>query len=840
MDDETLISFEPEPIRKKLNIRENILQAGLGRSLFFYFFLLGLLPLSALSLLSYHYIYNTSTAAQYQQLAAAIQVKKTKISNYFGQLSALLRQQSEAEKTITLLAELQQGLESNGGDMGSFIGSTTWRITIEKNSVDLRNFSNNDDFIDLYLIDNEGNIVYSDREAEDLGININTKQYENTHLAKSVRRSLESNRASFSDIGFYKAGGGSPAGFLVHTVVDPQGTTLGVIAAQVSLQPIETIMSHKDTAAANMDIYLIGQDSFLRANKNRNDATRLTLQLSNAATVHWSNNLVAKNRNILQGRKFEKIYKNSQNIDVLGSYQGLNINGIKWAVVAEIDKQIALQGMYELGYTIAVLLGLTFSLIIAVALFVTRQIVNPLSCIVDWAKDISRGKLDMNYIISHEKELIALNKSITNIVKAQQKSRQQILSIANGNLPTDTNGHNNYDNELATAIDVLSGKLHGILDFSENVSKQNNAYAPDHWENYKSTSASDINKITNNIIDVLSELAHENWMIQGKFELLQCMFQNERHDDSTDELANNFISILCRFLDADVGVLYLAVSEQTLRSHGSYAHSVILSDNIEFNVGEGVIGQVAMGTETCRLTADPDNEFEIKFGFGSVNAETVIISPFFYQGNLVGVIELAFVGRPKSNIETFVDSITELAGSMFQDTKTLDQLFSLSSQALLQNQMLQETNNDLETNNADLSQRLQAQKKDLLLFNDSSAGNVLDSNDGAINKISRELGEKVIALENARLTTTAFISQVSLGLRTPLKRMLVLSQVLTENNEGNLSSEQLQSVSVIHRGGKDLLHLINDIFDLTKLETGSTQVQKKEFSITQLCEQLKR
>ncbi|MFV2056378.1 MAG: response regulator [Thiohalomonadales bacterium] len=838
MDDETLISFEPKPTRKRFNIRENILQAGLGRSLFMYFLLLGFVPLSILSLISYYTISSNSTQYQYQKLTSVLQIKKNKISNYFGQLSEQLRLQSESQNTITLLSEFQQGLDTNNDNLISYIGSPAWSISVNKYAKDLSNFSTNDDYIDIYLVDSNGNIVYSEREGEDLGTNINSKRYENTHFAKSIRRSLESGRPAFSDIAFYKADGGKPAGFIVHTVVNQQGKVLGVIAGQISLQPVETIMSHKDVLAEKIQIYLVGQDSFLRANRHRNDATRLTLKMSNPAITHWTNSLNSRFRNYSITAVFAKSYINSQQLEVMGSYQALNINGIKWALIAEIDKQLALQHVYELGYIILIILVLAMLLIFAMALFVARQIINPLSCITDWAREISTGKLDMTYIISHEKEIDDLNKSMVNIVKNQQKHRQVILSIASENIPS-AFAHKK-DDELADAINQLTGKLHGMLDFTAAIKTHDRAYPQNRWDDSKAVPKTGINRIAVNISAALADVEQQKWLASGKFQLLQCMFQNERHDKSMAELANNFISKLSRFLDASVGVLYLIGPALTLKRHGSYSYSAPLSASTEFAVGEGVIGQAAMGATSVRLKTVPDEHIDIRIGIGKVTADTVIISPFFHEDELAGVIELAFIGSPKPSIEVFLDSINQLAGSMFQDAKTLDQLFSLASQALSQNKILQKDNKDLELENDSLSQRIETQKKDLLLLNDAADNQRIDSSKGVIDTTTHNIDEKALNLKNTQSAATAFVRQVSAGLRSPLKRMLVLSQTLAENKVGNLNTEQLQSATMIHHSGKDLLRLVNDMSQLVKLENGSCIVRESNFHIANFCEDLKR
>ena len=829
MDNETLISFEPEQVRKKLNLRDSIFNPGLGRTLFIYIFLLTLIPLSILAVISYQHIEKINQQNLYQQLNTTITSQKNAISTYIGNLAELLKSQSESESTQYFLRDLHDSYNTSDKNLAKFVKSAQWLHISRLYQADMDFILNNKNVLDVYLVDTDGNILYSRAAKKDLGLNINSKQLASSHFAKAIKRNLKSGRMQFSDIDFYKFFNSEPAAFISQTVVNSRGKLGGTIVAQINLQAIDNVLAAViSQKTSSLQIFLLGEDGFMRNKLGNNDHTRLTFKINSLATNHWLINLNSSQRGNGNDKVFSETYNNADNESVLGVYQSLNLGGIRWALFAEISQQEVLQSVNELLRIYAVLISLTIIIILGVSLYLTRQIVNPLACLIEWARNISRGKLDMTYIISHEKEIDELNLAIIDIVKSQQQNCQTIASISQSHVVSDP--------ELSTEINTLTKKIDTLCNQLTSTAQGEYKSIIKQLQSHTSNN-SRFNQISVDIAQTFSDSELHRWLAEGKFNLLQCALKREQdkplieaHENSLNQFATEFITEICAYVDASVGLLYLANEHNTLILTGHYAYSETASTLNQFEVGEGVIGQVALQTQAIRINPLPDGYFDIEIGAGKISANTVIAAPFFYDNDIAGVIELVFTNKPDNKVELYLQNISSQAGNMFHDARLFHRLITLSSQALEQNNILTAENSKLESHNNVLALRLLAQKEELL-----APHNGHDSSSPYVHATSKNYNQI-----SEQRNLCAYIENISSALRTPLKRMLVLSQALTENTLHNLSKEQLESTHVIHRCGKELLNLIIDIYNLAQLEKDTSLVQSKSIDIAKLCELLRQ
>jgi len=829
MDNETLISFEPEHTRKKLNLRDSIFKYGLGRTLFMTLFLIALVPVSIIAIISYQYIAKISQQNQYQQLNTAIEIQKKAITRYIDDLSETLKSQSELLQTQYFLRDLQDSYKASRATLAKFVKSSQWTHINRLYQSDMRYILNSNPILDVYLVSVDGDILYSSAEKNDLGLNVNSKNLHSSHFTKTINRNLKSGRLQFSDINFYKYFNSEPAAFISQTVVDTRGKLLGAIVAQIDLHEIENILGSNLPHTSSLKIYLLGQDGFLRNDLHKNDLTRLTLKINSRATDHWLNNIGSPYREPGKRNLFRENYQNVDKQSVLGVYQSLNIGGIKWALFAEISQHEAMENVDELLHIFIAVVIFTLMITVSVSLYLTRQVVNPLACLVEWARNISHGKLDMTYIITHEKEIDQLNSALIDIVKFQRQTCETIALISDAKVMSDAELGIEV-NSLVTKFDVLCNELAGIAqgEYNHFIGQlHDNEVNPPRFK-----------QISRDLAQSFSNVELHRWLAEGKYNLFQCTLKHESdmplleaHQHSLQLFATEFIVEISRYLQASVGLVYLADENNVLILTGHYAFSEQANTSKRFEIGEGVIGQVALQTQAIRINATQGEHVDIDIGAGKISAKTVIACPFFYANDIAGVIELVFSDQPENRVELYLQNISSLAGSMFHEAELFDRLITLSSQALNQNNILTTENSSLESHNNILSQRLLAQKQELLLYHNNNR-------DTFTPIVTDDLSNETKSTE--QFSSSAYIENISAALRTPLKRMLVLSQALTENNLNNLNKEQLESARVIHRSGKELLNLVSDIYHLDQLEKNDPPQQKVLTNIPELCEILRQ
>jgi len=349
-------------------------------------------------------------------------------------------------------------------------------------------------------------------------------------------------------------------------------------------------------------------------------------------------------------------------------------------------------------------------------------------------------------------------------------------------------------------------------------------------------------------------LEEQAWLRTGQTQLAEQVIGQL----SVQGLGRNVLQFFADYLGSVVSAVYVREEHGSLRRVASYGFSREREAQEQvIALGEGVLGQAAQNNRVMRLDEVPSDYFRLSSGIGEGAARSVLLMPAHNDGEVNGMVELGLLRPLTERDVALVQLLAANIGTSIEAARYRQRLQEVLAETQQLNEELQVQQEELKTANEELEEQsrvlresqayLETQQAELEQTNEQLAErtdalaeqrDALDRKNLELNQAQVQLEERADELQRSSKYKSEFLANMSHELRTPLNSSLILAKLLSENAQGNLSADQVKFAESIYSAGNDLLHLINDILDISKVEAGKLDVRPENTHVRRLVDGL--
>ncbi|SDJ38020.1 signal transduction histidine kinase [Ferrimonas sediminum] len=741
-------------------------------------FITGLIPMVVVTFIASRLASEALIHQSFAQLNAVQSIRKVDIESYFHERLADIRVLAESER----ISELSDWLMSPEQS----------RDPLERLTFDgaLQGYLQAYGYTNLFLIDaNRGEVQFAVNHRELEGRQLNLGLLQDSGLARAWMQVTASNSVALIDFAPFESDQGRETAFLAYPISADDGSVSAVLVLQLSPELVTRIVDSREGMGDTGESYLMGVNGDggrfeFRSNMRTMGEGRFVVGYALSQPLdYWQQAVEAD----IQGDS--DIFIDSAGVPVLVSFNRLEIPGLQWYLISKVNQDEVTLPILAIYTQVILMAGLVLLFIAAAAWLFARTLTQPLIDGMEFAQSIAAGKLGAN-------------------------------------LPETRN------DELGDLARALNGMARDLRD--------------------------------------------QHWLGSGK----ESLDDQLRGDLQVEELAGRFITLFSKHLDCQLGALYLLnEQEQLLELKASYAFTDRQGNFNRIQLGEGMVGQALLEEEVIcfsRVSEGPS----LNYGAGELVPEHFMAIPLAVDEHKLGAVLLGSVAPFTELQRRFIEQVMTNISVLFNAANARRVIDELLAQAQDQQQALKVTNEELEEQtealrrsegelqaqqeelrvaNEELEEQakvlkqseaeLQAQQEELRVTNEEleertkaleeQKGAMEASNQGLLSA-QEEARVKAVQLEEASKYKSEFLANMSHELRTPLNSILILSQLFANNKEGNLNDKQIEAARAINSSGSDLLELINEILDLSKIEAGKVELVVEQVGIESLFTDLER
>jgi len=499
--------------------------------------------------------------------------------------------------------------------------------------------------------------------------------------------------------------------------------------------------------------------------------------------------------------------------------------------------------------------------------------------VADVTTAVANGDLSQKITVEAQGEVLSLKNTMNNMVDRLRVFADEVTRVAKevgtegklggqAEVPGVSGTWKGLTDSVNAMANSLTMQVRNIADVATSVTKgdltrQITVDAQGELDELKTN----INQMIANLRETTERNQEQDWL-KTNLAKFSRMMQGQKDLESVSRL---IMSELTPLVSAHHGAFFIADQEtaaagQLLKLIASYAYRARKHVANRFTLGEGLVGQAALEKQPILLQNVPDDYIQITSGLGEAPPRNIIVLPILFEGEVKAVIELASF-LPFSQIhQSFLDQLAESIGvvlNMIQANmrteELLEQSQKLTQELQSQSKELQQQQEELKRSNSELEQQartlrqseelLKEQQEELQQVNEEleEKASLLAEQNARVEQKNREVESARVALEEKaeQLALSSkykneFLANMSHELRTPLNSLLILAKLLVDNKDRNLSTKQVEFAQTIYSSGTDLLNLINDILDLSKVEAGKMEVNFADVPISEIRDFVER